>query len=174
MTTYAKLEVNPDGDILQSSYIVPGDGVLPNPQRSDPDLSSLKGYSQAVFPSYVTVALDGEESAMRITGLYFPTHVRGTEHWKLLGPIGAAAVAVYGILGLLLMENPLSQMTLTIVGTMVILVAALLVFYPSWLWFKWLYYQGAPSYRVQRRVQMKYSNLPVYHDPYLFLVDTAK
>src|SRR5690606_18801671 len=101
MTTYAKLEVNSDGEILQSSYVVPGDGVLPIAQASSSDLTSLKTYSQSFFPATATVALDGEEAAMRITGILFPTHLKGRAYLKLLGPIIAVAVTVYGVLGLL-------------------------------------------------------------------------
>jgi len=173
MTTYAKLEVNSDGEILQSSYVVPGDGVLPIAQASSSDLTSLKTYSQSFFPATATVALDGEEAAMRITGILFPTHLKGRAYLKLLGPIIAVAVTVYGVLGLLFTQNSLDQVTLTVVALFVIGVALLLVIVPSWMWFKWLYYQGAPTYRVQRKVQQNYPNISVYHDKKTFLLDTA-
>lgn len=174
MTTYAKLEVNPAGDILQSSYVVPADGVLPNPQRTYNTIESTKGYSQSVFPAYVTVALEGNSAGSRIVALYFPPHLAGLGNLILLAPLGAVALTIYGIAGLLMINTTLDVLHLTGIALSAFIVSLIVVILPSWAWSKWLYYQGAPSYRLQRKVQQKYPNIPVYHDKASFLLDIDK
>lgn len=171
MTTYAKLEVNPDGYLMQSSYKVPSDGVLPNAQRASQTPDSLHTYSLTLFPRTATVALDGDENALRITRVLFPTHLRGRQHLLLLAPLAPPLVALYGFVGLLIQQNPLSLLALALTSLFVLGVTILLIGWPSYMWFNFLYYQGAPSYRVQRKVQDKYPDIPVFHDKESFLLD---
>jgi len=172
MTTYAKLEVNPDGKLLQSSYEVAPDGVLPSAQRSSKIPDSLKTYSLTPFPRSAVVALTGPEESMRITGIFFPTHLHGWQHLKLLGPIAAIAIALYGIIGLLFIQNTFDSFSLALLSLAVVVVIILIVFAPAVSWFKYMYYQGAPTYRVQRKVQQNYPDIPIYHDKETFLLDT--
>ena len=173
MCTFARFEVSPDGELLQSSKVIPPSGVLPRPQATARKPSQTKLYTESVIATTVTASVSSDGENLKIEGIYFPPHLTGWKLSYLLAPLALIFIAIYFIIELATIDyqtDPLTHTLLVILATLVIYMVAV---FPAALWARHLYTQGAPPSSVQRKVIANYADTPVFRDYQDFMVDAS-
>ena len=173
MCTYARFEVSPDGELLQSSKIIPPSGILPRPQSTAKRPHHTKIYTESVISTTVTASIASDGEKLRIVGLYFPPVLSGWRLLYLLGPLLLIIVAIYLIIELTLTPYQVTPLAHTLLVISAALVVYMLVLLPAGLWARHLYTQSSPSAKVQRRIIDNYPDIPVFRDYHEFMVDAS-
>jgi hypothetical protein len=173
MCTFARFEVSPDGELLQSSKVIPPSGVLPRAQATARDPRHTKLYTESVTSTTVTASISSDGEHLRIEGLYFPPPLRGWKLSRLLAPLAIIFIAVYFIVELALIDYHTSQLVHTIFIILAALVVYMVAVFPAALWARHMRTQGAPPVRVQRKIVMNYPTIPAFSDYQRFMVDAS-